>query len=130
MEGIEPFAEAEDYAAAYGEPDADAAARLPALLKRATGYLLAYVDRDYARGDDPVFDLNASTVCLAMVRRALSAPSGLEGVSQFQQTAGSYSATVSMLDQYMRPLPSELDMLGLGGCVVASGRMTCGEADG
>lgn len=122
MACVEPFATPGDYAAAYGEPGPDEAARLPQLLLRATGYLLSYMD-GYERGTDPVLDLNASTVCLSMVRRALCAPRGMEGVSQLTQTAGSYSASVSMLDQYMRPLPSELEMLGAGGGAVITVRM-------
>lgn len=126
MEGIEPMATRDDYESAYGPLDADGAARIDGLLLRATGYLLSYLD-GYERGDDPVLDLNAATVCCAMAHRALCAPEGMEGVSQYSQTAGSYSASVSMLDQYMRPLPSELEMLGAGdGCVVAVARMVPG----
>ena len=132
MADVEALATAEDYEAMYGPVAADDAARLDATLKRASGYLLSYLD-DYQMGEDPVLDLNASTVCLAMAHRALCAPKGMEGVSQFSQTAGSYSASVSMLDQYMRPLPSELEMLGAGDMsVVASARMVpggCDEAD-
>lgn len=126
MADIEPFATADDYAAIYGEPSLVDASRLPALLLRATGYLMSYMS-DYTKGEDAVLDLNLSTVCCAMAHRALSAPNGMEGVSQFTQTAGNYSASVSMLDQYMRPLASELEMLGLGnGSVVVSARMTGG----
>ena len=114
---IEPFATVADYQAAYGLiADAD---RVTALLRRATGYLMGELV-DYQRGTDDVLDLNLSTVCLSMVHRAMSAPSGMEGVSQYSQTAGSYTASVSLLDQYMRPLPSELDLLGLRGTFVAS----------
>lgn len=126
---VEPFATVDDYSAIYGEPSASDAARLPGLLKRASGYILAYFAGDYVLGEDAVFDLNASTVVCAMAHRVLCAPNGMEGVSQMTQTAGSYSASVSYLDQYMRPLPSELDLLGLGnGCVVVSARMV-GDGD-
>ena len=117
---IEPFATVDDYQAAYGTvADTD---RVTALLRRATGYLMGELV-DYQRGTDDVLDLNLSTVCLSMVHRAMSAPSGMEGVSQYSQTAGSYTASVSLLDQYMRPLPSELDLLGLRGTFVTSCRM-------
>lgn len=127
MADIEAFATVDDYAAIYGEPSLQDKPRLTALLLRATGYLMSYMVSDYVKGDNALLDLNLSTVCCAMAHRALSAPNGMEGVSQFTQTAGSYSASVSMLDQYMRPLPSELEMLGLGsGSVVVSAKMTGG----
>lgn len=123
---IEPLASVDDYISSYGEPaDTD---RLQALLLRATGYLLGKLD-GYEAGDDPVLDLNLSTVCCSMVNRALSVPEDMGGVSQYSQTAGSYSASVSLLDQYMRPLPSELDLLGLSDGAVFSCRMAGGERD-
>ncbi len=117
---IEPFATVDDYTQAYGSV-ADAS-RLEALLTRATGYLLAKLG-DYTPEEDEVLDLNLSTVCCSMVNRALSVPDGMGGVSQYSQTAGGYSASVSLLDQYMRPLPSELDLLGISDGIVASCRM-------
>lgn len=120
---IKPFATADDYQAAYGAV-ADVK-RLVALLTRATGYLLGKMD-SYTAGEDEVLDLNLSTVCMSMVNRALSVPSGMSGVSQYSQTAGSYTASVSLLDQYMRPLPSELDLLGLSAGSVLSCRMVAG----
>lgn len=121
---IKAFATPEEYTAAYGAVADEK--RLEALLLRATGYLLGKMDW-YAAGEDEVLDLNLSTVCMAMVNRALSAPSGMGGVSQYSQTAGSYTASVSLLDQYMRPLPSELDLLGLNSCAVQSCRMIAGD---
>lgn len=119
---MEPLATPADYESLYG-PAGDEGWRLPTLLLAATGYLMAYMP-DYEPGRDHVLDVNAVTVCCAMVHRALSAPRGLEGISSYQQTAGAYSASVSLLDQYMRPLPSELEMLGVGeGCVITSARM-------
>lgn len=121
---IKAFATPEEYAAAYGAVADEK--RLEALLFRATGYLLGKMD-GYTAGVDEVLDLNASTVCMAMVNRALSMPAGLSGVSQYSQTAGSYTASVSLLDQYMRPLPSELDLLGLSSGAVLSCRMMAGD---
>lgn len=120
---IKAFATADDYMAAYGAV-ADTG-RLDALLMRATGYLLGKMD-GYVEGGDEVLDLNLSTVCMSMVNRALSVPSGMSGVSQYSQTAGSYTASVSLFDQYMRPLPSELDLLGLNSGAVTSCRMMAG----
>ena len=120
---IKAFATPDEYTAAYGAVADEK--RLEALLLRATGYLLGKMD-GYAAGEDEVLDLNLSTVCMAMVNRALSAPSGMGGVSQYSQTAGSYTASVSLLDQYMRPLPSELDLLGLNGGTVLTCRMMAG----
>lgn len=123
---IKAFATPEDYTAAYGAVADEK--RLEALLLRATGYLLGKMD-GYTAGEDEVLDLNAATVCMAMVNRALSTPAGLSGVSQYSQTAGSYTASVSLLDQYMRPLPSELDLLGLSSGAVLSCRMMAGDGN-
>ncbi len=109
--GVEAFAQVVDYENVYG-PCADAD-RLAALLLRASGYVQARMAAPWEPGADPVFDLNAATVCMAMAHRALSAPMGMEGVTQYTQTAGPYTASVSMADQYMRLLPSEAEALGL-----------------
>lgn len=112
---IKAFATVADYTAAYGSVADEK--RLEALLLRATGYLLPKLG-EYAAGEDEVLDLNLSTVCCSMVNRALAVPDGMAGVSQYQQTAGSYTASVSLLDQYMRPLPSELELLGVSSAVL------------
>lgn len=121
---IRAFATADEYTAAYGAVADEK--RLDALLLRATGYLLGKMD-GYAAGEDEVLDLNLSTVCMAMVNRAMSVPSDMGGVSQFSKSAGPYTASVSLLDQYMRPLPSELDLLGLNSGAVLSCRMMAGD---
>ena len=126
---IKAFATVDDYVAAYGAVADEK--QLETLLMRATGYLLAKLD-GYEEGYDEVLDLNLSTVCMAMVSRALSVPRGMSGVSQLSQTAGSYTAHATFFDQYMRPLPSELELLGLNSGAVASCRMQAGgryEAD-
>lgn len=121
---IRAFATADEYTAAYGAAADEK--RLDALLLRATGYLLSKMD-GYTAGEDEVLDLNLSTVCMAMVNRAMSVPSDMGGVSQFSKSAGPYTASVSLLDQYMRPLPSELDLLGLNSGAVLSCRMMAGD---
>ena len=126
---IKAFATPDEYTAAYGAVADEK--RLEALLLRATGYLLGKMD-GYEEGYDEVLDLNLSTVCMAMVSRALSVPSGMSGVSHLSQTAGSYTAQATFFDQYMRPLPSEMELLGLNSGAVASCRMQAGgryEAD-
>lgn len=129
MATIEPFATLDDYVAMYGEPSLSDRARLSSLLLRATGYLLGHLE-DYAKGENEVLDLNLSSVCCAMVHRALSAPKDMEGVSQYSQTAGVYTTSVSLRDVYMRPLPSELDLLGLDSqTVITSVRMTGANYD-
>ena len=120
---IKAFATPEEYTAAYGAVADEK--RLEALLMRATGYLRSKLDC-YWEGYDEVLDLNLSTVCMAMVNRALSVPMGMSGVSQLSQTAGSYTAQATFFDQYMRPLPSELELLGLNSGAVASCRMQAG----
>lgn len=121
---VEPFATSDDYRAVYGE--VDDLDRLNALLLRATGYLLGRMD-GYEAGTDEVLDLNLSTVCCSMAARALSVPDGMSGVSQYSETAGSYSSSFSLLDQYMRPLPSELELIGLADGAVLSCRMVGGD---
>ena len=120
---IKAFATVDDYVAAYGAVADEN--RIGALLLRASGYLLSKMD-GYEAGVDEVLDLSLSTVCMAMVNRADSVPNGMSGVSQLSQTAGSYTAQATFFDQYMRPLPSELDLLGLNGGAVASCRMQAG----
>lgn len=118
---VAPFAGAIDYENVYGL--CQERERLDALLLRASGYVQARMPAPWEPGVDPVFDLNAATVCMAMVHRALSAPMGMEGVTQYTQTAGPYTASVSMADQYMRLLPSEAEALGLADGAVLCARM-------
>lgn len=122
MAELTQLATADDYSALFGEPPASLAGTLGARLTAASGYLLSYLT-GYERGGDPVLDQNLRTVACSMVHRALSVPEGMEGVSSWSQTAGPYSVSNSFTEQYMRPLPSELEMLGISGGTVLGVRM-------
>lgn len=110
MANLVSLARADDYVALFGEVENKT--RLEALLKAASGYLLARLGDGFEPGQNAILDANATTVVCSMVNRALSAPAAMSGIASMTQTAGTYSASVSMLDQYMRPLPSELELLG------------------
>ena len=113
------FASVEDYAARYGQP-ADPA-RVAALLDDAAATLLAAYQHNngepWQEGASALFDAAAPGVCCSMVARALASPAGFEGASQYTQTAGPYTASVT----YANPTAdvyatkSDLKRLGLTG---------------
>ena len=119
MSSPAPFATVEDYAARHGQPQD--AARVAALLEDATACLLAAYAADAGEpwevGASPLFDAGAKGVCCSMAARALSSPAGFEGASQYTQTAGPYTASVTYAnptaDVYMTK--SDLKRLGLAG---------------
>lgn len=121
-----PFAGVEDYEARYGA--ATDPARVAALLDDASAYLRAAYAADagaeYEPGASPSFDEGARAVCCAMVARAASVPTGFEGTSQYTQTAGSYSASLTFAnptcDLYLTK--SDRLRLGLGGTTIWSVR--------
>lgn len=118
-DAMEPMATAGDYAARYGEPDSPSV--VETRLADATAIILAEMP-GYERGADPVLDAVARQVCCEMVHNALTAPLGIEGASQFSQTAGVYSASMSFAnaDGSLRLLPSMRQKLGLDSCIVAA----------
>lgn len=95
---MEPFATAEDYETRYGQ--VDDTARLSALLEDASALLAAEWRRkygsDYKEGVNSSFDANAKAVCCAVVNQAIGVPDAFAGASQYTQTAGSYSASVTL----------------------------------
>lgn len=119
---IPAFAFRSDYEARYGAADE----RADVLLEDASGAMLAaYAARygePYREGAHPVFDANARAVCCSVAHAALMAPEGFEGASQYSQTAGPYTASVT----YANPGgnvyigKSDLRRLGLLGCRVGS----------
>lgn len=122
---MEPFATVEQYEARFGEvadesvleeclADASAAIRMA---------LPATVDPCDV-GDDMADRL--MRVCRSVANRIM--PSGSDvpvGVTQMTETAGVYSQTMSYTPAYSLPklLPSELDMLGVGGARVGWARL-------
>ena len=90
------FATVEDYALRYGEPGD--AKRCEALLEDASNQMLSEFEATYGayrEGICDAFDRNATAACCLLVRRVLGAPSMLSGATQYSQTAGSYSASVT-----------------------------------
>lgn len=88
----------DDYSRRYGTPaDPD---RCAALLDDASAALDAeYVERygvDWEEGAHPVFDRNACAVACAVVARVMDVSADFLGATQYTQTAGSYSASVTM----------------------------------
>ena len=127
------YATEADYAARYGEP---ADGRCAALLEDASALLdseyLARYGTEWAEGEHPAFDRNACAVACAVVSRALSVPDGFQGATQYTQTAGSYSASMTMAnptaDLYLTK--SDRVRLGIGrrgGAAFATGE---GPSDG
>lgn len=116
---LEPLATAEDYAERYGEPGDPRAA---VLLRDASDALhAAYTSRygtPWEPGAHPVFDASSLAVCCAVAHRALLSPDGMEGASQYTQTAGPYTASLTLAnpggDVYLTR--SDMKRLGLTGC--------------
>lgn len=123
------FATAKDYEERYG-PGGE---RVDVTLGDASGAMAAaYFSRygeEYEKGAHPVFDMNARAVCCSIAHAALSAPDGFEGASQYSQTAGPYTASVT----YANPSGSvyigrsDLKRLGLLGCRIGAIRPSAGE---
>lgn len=92
---MKSFAEVSDYVKRYGEVEDEA--RVEVLLQDATNYLLSLYreafGEDYQDGKKTQFDNNATAVTCAIVARSLNVPTGMEGITQTSQTAGSYSAS-------------------------------------
>lgn len=98
MAELTPLATVADYAARYGQPTDEG--RVAALLEDATALLLSAYEQchgaAYQEGERPAFDRAAKATCCAIVSRALNVPTGFEGATQYTQTAGSYSASVTL----------------------------------
>ena len=121
----EPFATLADYELRHGAVADGDAARVAALLADAGDMLLsAYESRwgAYAPGTRPAFDRSACSVACAVVSRAMSAPLGLAGATQYSQTAGIYNASVTFANPTAELWlgRSDLKRLGLAGCRIGS----------
>lgn len=129
MAGFEPFATPEDYTARYGQVDSETGTRLAVLLSDASAIILRKMGGAWEPGADEAFDAVAASVACSMAHRCLTAPQGMDGVTQYAQTAGSYSVNLSLSGQNLRILPSELDALGLSDGIVTSARMQAVRSD-
>ena len=91
------FATYDQYALRYGPADQE---RVEAVLRDVSGAMLsafeAFHGIEYAEGVNRIFDREAEAVCCEVAHRALDVPDGLDGASQYSQTAGAYSASVTM----------------------------------
>lgn len=127
-----PFATVEDYEARYGSPAPENAAAVIADANDAVLGAYLRANGSYEQGRNPVFDLNAKAVACAIAHRALSAPAGYAGASQYSQTAGPYSASLTFAnpngDVYIGR--SELKRLGLAGTRIHSIAPSIGGGDG
>lgn len=121
---MESFAMPSDYEARYGEGIEHR--RLSVLLDDASSLIASEWQRKtghpYAKGERPVFDDNVVAVCRGIVNRAAGSQCDFAGASQYTQTAGSYSASVTLAnpsgDMYMTR--SERRRLGLSGPRIGS----------
>lgn len=106
----------EDYEARYAAP-ADPP-RCAALLADASAMLdaeyLARYGHEWAEGESPTFDRNACAVACAVVARALNVPDGFQGATQYTQTAGSYSQSMTMANPTADLYLTKTDRLRLG----------------
>lgn len=93
------FATVADYEARQGELSEADRSRCEALLEDASAAMRsrfrAFHGLGYEEGVNESFDDNAKAVCVALAARALSVPDMLSGVTQYSQTAGSYSASAT-----------------------------------
>lgn len=90
------FATVGDYAARYGEPGDER--RAETLLADASALMLSEFEAlfgAYEEGICAAFDRNAEAVCCLLANRALSAPSGMAGATQYSQGAGGFTASVT-----------------------------------
>ena len=115
---MDPFATVADYEARFGQVADEGV--LAECLMDATYAIAAALDArgiDYADPDEELAERMMRT-CRAVANRLVPAGTDVPvGVTQMALTAGSYNQTVSYTPSYGLPklLPSELDMLGLGG---------------
>lgn len=127
------FATLDDYMARYGTPDNPD--RVEVALADASALMLSAYERrrgDYIEGLYPRFDRAATAVCCAVVARALSTTPSMDGVSAIQQTAGSYSASLTYGTSgstRARLWQSDLRDLGLAGSSVYSIPVAVGNGD-
>lgn len=112
------YATVDDLAARWKELSSAEEDMASALLDDAAVMLRAIIPDLDARLADERLDADVlSLVSCRMVRRAMSAPAGFEGVSAFNQGAGPFSQSVSFANPSgeMWVSRAERRMLGLGG---------------
>ena len=121
---MEPFATVEQYKARFGEV-ADEGVLEECLADASSAIRAAMPGFDFADVSEDMDD-RLMRVCRSVANRIM--PSGSEvpsGVTQMTETAGVYSQTMSYTPSYSLPklLPSELDLLGIGGGRVGWARL-------
>lgn len=110
------FATVSDYSARHGAPADES--RCAALLDDASALLeseyLARYGSEWEEGAHPAFDRGACAVACAVVSRALDVPEGFLGATQYTQTAGSYSASMTMANPTADLYLTKSDRVRLG----------------
>lgn len=114
---MEPFADVNDLESRWRVLDESEKERAGVLLNDASAYLFALLDYSDIPVDteNEIQKSNLKMVCCAMVRRIMGIDEKLFGVTQFSQTAGSFTemATASNPSGDMYLTNSEKLLLGL-----------------
>lgn len=116
---MEAFASVEQYQDRFGSVEDEGL--LAECLADASAAIRSALDRRSVDYYDPSEDLadRLMRVCRSVANRLMPEDNGqvLQGVTQMGVTAGSYSEQYTFQSSYGTPklLPSELDMLGVGG---------------
>lgn len=115
---MEPFATVEDLEKRWKALDESEQERAEVLIEDASAYLFSVLQQSgiEVSGKDPQAQ-NLKTVCCAMVRRMMGVNEKLYGVTQFTQTAGSFSemATAANPNGDMYLTSAEKNLLGITG---------------
>lgn len=115
---MEPFATINDLEKRWKALDESEKERAEVLIDDASAFLLSVLQQSgiEVTGEDPQGQ-NLKTVCCAMVRRMIGVDEKLYGVTQFTQTAGSFSemATAANPNGDMYLTSAEKNLLGITG---------------
>ena len=111
---MEAFATVDSLQAGWRTLTSDELETAPALLQRATAYIISLLRRNEINIDvaDEIQLINLETVTCNMVRRLLDAP--LNGASSITQGIGEASASVAFSNPDASMYLSKSDMLALG----------------
>lgn len=116
---METFASVEDLELRWKSLDESDKERAEALLLDASAYLLSQLNRSGIEvdGEDEIQSHNLKTVVCAMVKRIMAISDKLFGVSQFSQTAGSFTemGTAANPNGDMYLTNAEKVLLGISG---------------
>lgn len=130
---MRPFATANDLEARWRVLSASEKGQAETMLGDASAVIASELARSGIALDesDEIQAANLKATCCAMVKRAMNAGDELSGVSQYSQTAGSYSfsATAANLNGDLYMTSNERKRLGIGKGMMGSIRPKIGAAD-